>query len=177
MRLLFAHAYTDHRTLPLDQAGQEQLDEAKREVERLVAQHGEAFMHDYGWAALALPAAAHHGFRALAEATDFDHVRPDYRQASASVHATATWVLEPPDADHLESTLVTGPSLVAIDAPAYAVASTLVAITGALMVSADYVSTAYVLSTMLDLVDRSRQALAHGIKQAEAKGTPEKREA
>jgi len=31
------------------------------------------------WAALALPAAAHHGFRALAEATDFDHVRLSFR--------------------------------------------------------------------------------------------------
>src|SRR5208337_1220140 len=55
----------------LDQAGQAALEEAKREVDRLVAVHGEGFAHEYGWAAKALPAAAHHGFRALVDATDF----------------------------------------------------------------------------------------------------------
>jgi hypothetical protein len=152
----------------LDQDGQQALDEAKCEVDRLVAVHGKAFTHDYGWAARALPAAVHQGFRALADATDFEHVRPDYRQASASVHATASWVLEPPNADHLDSTLVTGPSLAAIEGPAIGVATTLVAVTGAVMVSADYVSTAYVLSTMLEMCDRASRQLRTAAEQVEA---------
>jgi uncharacterized protein DUF5677 len=147
----------DARTL--DPGDQPELDEAKREVDRLAAQHGDEFKQDYGWAALALPAAAHHGLRALADATNFAHVRPDYRRASASVHATASWVLEPPDADHLASTLATGPSLAAIDGPAVGIATTLTAITGAVMVAADYVSTAYVISTMLELCERATEKL------------------
>lgn len=154
----------------LDQAGQAALQDAKAEVDRLVTIHGDGFNHEYGWAANALPAAAHHGFRALADATDFAHVRADYRQASATVHANASGVLEPPDADHMESTLVTGPSLVAIEGPAYGVATTLAAVTGALMVSADYVSTAYVISTMLELCDRAKAQLSDAAERVEAAG-------
>lgn len=152
----------------LDPADQSHLDAAKCEVDRLVTQHGDEFKHDYGWAAFALPAAAHHGFRALADATNFAHVRPDYRQSWASVHASASWVLEPPDSDHLASTLATGPSLAAIDGPAVGIATTLVAVTGVVMVAAEYVSTAYVLSAMLELCDRATEQLRDAAERVEA---------
>ena len=139
----------------LDEGATAAISEAQREVDELSERYGKHFLRDYGWAADALPDAAHHGFSAIVEATDFEHLRFDYRQASAAVHASASMVLEPPDAEHLGSTLVTGPSLVAIAPTALAVARSLVVSTGTLMTSVDYISTAYVLSAMLELYDRA----------------------
>jgi hypothetical protein len=154
---------------PPDQTWQEAMDEAQAQVDELQEGHGREFLTEYGWAADVLPAAAHHGFRALVDATDFGHLRFDYRQASASTHANASMVLEPPDAEHLGSTLVTGPSPVVIATPAHAVAISLVVSTGTIMTSVDYVSTAYVLSAMLELCDRAGTLLDAGEKRLQAR--------
>jgi hypothetical protein len=62
---------------------------------------------------------------------------------------------------------VTGTSLAAIESPAIGVATALVAVTGAVMVSTDYVSTAYVLSTMLEVCDCASRQLRTVAEQVE----------
>jgi len=144
----------------LDEIGKEALAEAQAEVDALEERHGADFTREYGWAAKALPDAAHNGFRALEKATKFEHLRFDYRQASAGIHANASMVLEPPDAQHRGSTLLVGPSPFAIATPAHAVAISLIVSTGTLMNSVGYTSTGYVLTAMLDLCDRAADALS-----------------
>jgi uncharacterized protein DUF5677 len=151
----------------IDNEDRDALAEAQASVDQLVAKYGASFRDEYGWASDALPKNGHGGFRAIEVATEFGHLRIDYRQASAGVHACAGMVLEPPDAMHLGSTLVTGPALVAIATPASAVALSLVVCTGTLLTSSDNTATAYVLSAMLALYERATDLLGDAEAEVE----------
>jgi hypothetical protein len=105
-------------------------------VDELVVMHGAEFLGNYGWAVKALSSQPDGGFRGIQAATDFTHLR-DYREASSAVYAVAVWVLEPPDAEHLGTTLLTGASPLVIATPAHAVALSLLVSTGTLLTSSD----------------------------------------
>jgi hypothetical protein len=144
-----------------------ELENSKVYADELVAKYDHRFLGDYGWAAQDLPASPHRGFRAVEEAADFSHLRVDYRHASASVHATAGMVLEPPESDYGGSTLQTGASPISIATPAHAVALSLVVSTGTMLTSTESWAAPYVLSAMLELCDRAEKALAAGEKAIE----------
>jgi hypothetical protein len=91
----------------LDEHERGALSRAQERKDKLVKVYGEEFVSDYGWAVEALSGQPDGGFRGIQAATDFTHLRVDYREASSAVHAVAVWVLEPPDAEHLGTTLVT----------------------------------------------------------------------
>jgi hypothetical protein len=93
---------------------------AQSHVDQLQARSGATFAGDYGWAAAALKGSARVGFRAIEEAADFSHLRFNYRDASASIHASPGLALEPPGSEHRGSTLLAGPSGFGIVTPAHA---------------------------------------------------------
>ena len=146
---------------PFDDA---ELSSSQADVGALADRHGRAFLADYGWASDALqamvPPPQHRGFRAIEAAADFGHLRLGYRKASAAIHAGPAFVLEPPDAYHFGSALLTGPTLVGIAAPVHSVAISLVQVTAAMMTSTESWAAPFVLKTMLELADRTGQALS-----------------
>jgi hypothetical protein len=135
------------------------LAKAQERVDELVKVYGVEFRRDYGWAVKALAGQPDSGFRGIQAATDFAHLRVDYREASAAVHAVAVWVLEPPDAEHLGTTLVTGASPLVIATPAHAVALSLLVSTGTLLTSTDSWAAPFLLSAISTLCDRAGDVL------------------
>jgi len=167
-----AARYYDHRAINrwqllkaasesgrLDEHERGALSHAQERKDKLVEVYGEEFTSDYGWAAKALSGRPDGGFRGIQAATDFTHLRVDYREASSAVHAVAVWVLEPPDAEHLGTTLVTGASPLVIATPAHAVALSLLVSTGTLLTSTDSWAAPFLLSAISTLCDRAGDVL------------------
>ena len=138
----------------LDEQELSALAHARERVDELVAMYGAEFLGDYGWAVKALSGQPDGGFRGIQAATDFTHLRVDYREASSAVHAVAVWVLEPPDAEHLGTTPLTGASPLVIATPAHAVALSLLVSTGTLLTSSDSWAAPFLLSAISILCDR-----------------------
>jgi hypothetical protein len=143
----------------LDEHERGALSQAQERKDKLVGVYGEEFTSDYGWAVKALVGQPYGGFRGIQAATDFTHLRVDYREASSAVHAVAVWVLEPPDAEHLGTTLVTGASPLVIATPAHAVALSLLVSTGTLLTSTDSWAAPFLLSAISTLSDRAGDLL------------------
>jgi hypothetical protein len=143
----------------LDEDERAVLAQAQKRVDELTDAYGAAFLGDYGWAVDALAGQPHRGFRGIEAATDFTHLRVDYREASSAVHAVAVWVLEPPDAEDLGTTLLTGASPLVIATPAHAVALSLLVGTGTLLTSIDSWAAPFLLSAISTLCDRAGDAL------------------
>lgn len=160
-----------HRRKGDDLPDPAELQKLQVDIDALVARYGKAFLGDYGWAADALntvdPQPQHRGFRRLEAAVKFDHLRTNYHAASSAVHAGPALVLDPPDAYHLGSTLLTGPSLMAIATPAHAVAVALLQSTGTLLTSKQSWAAPFVLATMSELTDRAGEALVESSAKAE----------
>jgi hypothetical protein len=143
----------------LDEHELSALAQAQKRVDELVDVYGAEFLGDYGWAVKALSGQPDGGFRGIQAATDFTHLRVDYREASSAIHAVAVWVLEPPDAEHLGTTLVTGASPLVIATPAHAVALSLLVSTGTLLTSSDSWAAPFLLSAISTLCDRTGDML------------------
>ncbi len=143
----------------LDEHEQGVLAQAQERVDKLADIYGAEFRSDYGWAVKALSGQPHSGFRGIQAATDFTHLQVDYRESSSAVHAVAVGVLEPPDAEHLGTTLVTGASPLVIATPAHAVALSLLVTTGTLLTSTDSWAAPFLLSALSTLCDRVGDAL------------------
>jgi hypothetical protein len=148
------------------------LDEAKIAVDEFATRHGPAFVGDYGWAADAVAGSEHRGFRAIEQAADFKHLRFDYRKASGGIHASAGMVLTPPDARDPYSTMLTGPSLLAIATPAHALCLSLSVSTNTLLTSKLNAGSLFVMSAMGDIAGRAGDVLV-----AAERGVEERAEA
>ncbi len=135
------------------------LDEATIVVDELAARHGTGFVGDYGWAAEALAGSEHRGFRGIEQAADFKHLRFDYRKASGGIHASAGMVLTPPDARDPYSTMLAGPSLLAIATPAHALTLSLAVSTNTLLMSEPNPGSLFVMTAMSDIAGRAGDLL------------------
>jgi hypothetical protein len=140
-------------------------------IDQLVASYGKGFLGDYGWAGD--PSPGDRGFRAIEKATDFGHLRFDYRQASAAIHAGAAQILNPPDAECTGSTLLVGPSLVAIATPAHAVALSLVVASATLITATETSAGAFVLHAMSDIASRVGDVLVAAETEVEERAEEE----
>jgi hypothetical protein len=158
----------------LDEYKQGALARAQQRVDELADVYGPEFIRDYGWAAQALSGQPNGGFRGIQAATDFTHLRVDYREASAAVHAVAVWVLEPPDAEHLGTTLATGASPLIIATPAHAVALSMLVSTGTLLTSSDSWAAPFLLSAISTLCDRAGDVLAGAEVEVERQSREER---
>jgi hypothetical protein len=153
---------------------EEALAKAQVLVDELEHRYGSAFLTDYGWAADAVAGSEHRGFRAIEHAADFGHLRFNYRSASGGIHASAGMVLTPPDARDPYSTMIAGPSLLAIATPAHAVALTLCVSTSTLLTSTPNSAGVFVISAMSDIASRAGDLLAAaeaGVEQCVAAET------
>ena len=143
----------------LDEESLAALEAADARVDELAAKYGEEFRSDYGWDVKALAGQPNGGFRGIEGATDFTHLRVDYREASSAIHATAHWVLDPPDADLLGTTMVTGASPLVVATPAHAVAISLLVSIGTLLTSTESWAAPFLLETISVLCDRAGELL------------------
>jgi hypothetical protein len=141
------------------QEEKEALAKAQVLVDELEHRYGSAFLTDYGWAADAVAGGKHRGFRAIEHAADFGHLRFNYRNASGGIHASAGMVLTPPDARDPYSTMIAGPSLLAIATPAHAVALSLCVSTSTLLTSTPKSAGVFVISAMSDIASRAGDLL------------------
>jgi hypothetical protein len=154
-----------------------ELVKAQSNVDQLHARFGATFAGDYGWAAEALKGSPHAGFRAIEEAADFSHLRFNYRDASASIHAGPGLALEPPGSERRGSTLLAGPSGVGIVTPSHAVALSLTVSTGTLLTSTDSWAAPFVLSAMVNLAERAGEALVAAEQEMERRHEKEREQA
>lgn len=161
----------------LDEESLAALKAADARVDELTEKYGEEFRADYGWAVKALAGQPNGGFRGIEGATDFTHLRVDYREASSAIHAVAHWVLDPPDADLLGTTMVTGASPLVVATPAHAVAISLLGSIGTLLMSTESWASPFLLETISVLCDRAGELLVASEAEVERKLREEQEEA
>jgi hypothetical protein len=84
-----ARSYEEHcRALGYEPLGAAFLDRLKQQVDGLTQKYGEAFRHDYGWAAHAL-SRPRVTFADIEQTVKLGYMRPFYRSASEQVHSSS----------------------------------------------------------------------------------------
>lgn len=146
------------RLTDYEPATQQELVEAGKTRDALVARFGRSFEGAYGWAAEVLarnPNLKATGFAAIEEDVGLDHHRSHYRLASHATHANPKGILFMPDLHADEDGLLAGPSYHGLAGPGHAVCLSLTNITATVLGSRDGLAMPFIVSAMLRLCDEA----------------------
>jgi len=66
---------------------QKEIDECKKEYDKLILKYGKKFGDHYGWASYIFPNRKRVSFTAIEKDVELDHMRPYYKLASQNIHA------------------------------------------------------------------------------------------
>ncbi len=138
---------------------QQELDDFKKDYERVIERYGRGFRNPYGWAEPFLPKGKP-TFLSLEEAVGLDHWRPYYKWASQNVHANIKAIRNSLGLSECrEDVLQAGPSNSGMVDPAHSTAISISQLTSTLLCTSPNLDDLVAVKVIMSLADETGEVL------------------